>query len=96
MLYFDAGHKIGQHIRLFQKLYMEGKIHTCGSDVITELEHRSLCRRNETRTVNLEEQSEKSARAQSERTGNPVGDTADNVRRATGMKTFHNYFAFIT
>ena len=40
------------------------KIHTCGSDVISELEHRSLCGRNETRTVNLEEQSKKSATAQ--------------------------------
>ena len=30
------------------------KIHPCGSDVISELEHRSLGGRNETRTVNLE------------------------------------------
>ena len=57
------------------------KLQPCGSDVISELQHRSLCRRNETRTVNLEEQFEKSARAQSERTENPVGDTAGSVRR---------------
>ena len=63
------------------------KIHPCGSDVITELEHRLLCGRNETRTMDLEEQSEKSAKAQSERTENPVGDTAGSVRRATGMET---------
>ena len=46
----------------------DGKIHPCGSDVISELEHRSLCGRNETRTVNREEQYEKSARVQSKRT----------------------------
>ena len=63
-----------------------------GSDVISELEHRSLCGRNETRTVNHDDQSEKSARAMSERTENPVGDTAGSVRRATGMETFHNYY----
>ena len=34
---------------------------------------------------------EKSARAQSERTENPVGDTAGSVRRATGMEMCHNY-----
>ena len=44
------------------------KIHPSGSDAISELKHRSLCGRNETRTVNLEEQYEKSARAQSKRT----------------------------
>ena len=27
------------------------KIHPCGSDVISELDHTSLCGRNETRTV---------------------------------------------
>ena len=68
------------------------KIHPCASDVIPELEHRSLCGRNETRTVNLEEQSEKSARAKSERTENPVGDTNGSVRRSTGMETFHDYY----
>ena len=72
------------------------KIHPCGSDVISELEHMSLYGRNETRTVNLEEQSEKSARAHSEQTENPVGDTAGSVRLATGMETFHNYCALIT
>ena len=72
------------------------KIHPCESDVISEPEHRSLCGRNETRTVNLEEQSEKSARAQSERTENPVGDTAGSMRRTTGMETFHKYSALIT
>ena len=35
-------------------------------------------------------------RAQSERTENPVGDTAGSVRRATWMETFHNYCALIT
>ena len=44
------------------------KIHPCGSDVIYEHEHRPLCGKNETRTVNLEVQYEKSARAQSKRT----------------------------
>ena len=77
------------------------KLHPCGSDIISELQHRSLCRRNETRTVNLEEQFEKSAGAQSERTENPVGDTAGTVRKTAGMETFHNYYvpqycAFIT
>ena len=52
------------------------KIHPCGSDVISELKHRSLSGRNETRNVNLEEQS---ARAQSDRTENLVGDTAGSV-----------------
>ena len=68
------------------------KIHPCGSDVRSEFEHRSLRGRYETRTVNLEEQSEKSARPQSERTENPVGDTAGSVRRATGMEMLHNYY----
>ena len=67
------------------------KIHPCGSDVISELEHRSLCGRHETQSMNIEEQSEKSARAQSERTENPVGDTAGSVRRATGMEKFQTY-----
>ena len=44
------------------------KIHPCGSNVNSELEHRSICGRNETRTVNLQEQYEKSSRAQSKRT----------------------------
>ena len=52
----------------FVKKITKKKKHPCGSDVISELEHRSLCRRNETRTLNLEEQYEKSARAQSKRT----------------------------
>ena len=71
------------------------RIHPCLSDVIFELEHRSLCGKNETRTVDLEEQSEISAGAQSERTENPAGDTAGSARMASGMKTFHNYCALI-
>ena len=43
------------------------KMHPCGSGVIFELEYRSLCRKNETPTVNLVEQTEKYAGAQSVR-----------------------------
>ena len=82
-------------VNIIIKSYSE-KIHPGTSEVISELEHRSLCGRNQRRTVNLEEQYEKSARAHSERTENPVGDTDGSVRMATGMETFHNYCAFIT
>ena len=78
------------------KKWIVKKIHPCGSDVMSELQHRSLCGRNKTRTVNLEEQYEKSPRAQSKRTENAVGDTADSVRRATGMETLLSYCALIT
>ena len=57
--FYTVGHVMKEEIE---------KIHPCGIDVICELEHRSLCERNETRTVNLEEQYEKSARAQSKQT----------------------------
>ena len=72
-------------------MFQLNKIHPYGSDVIFELEHRSICGTNETRTVNLEEPSQKSARAHSERTENPVGGTPGSVRRATGMVMIHNY-----
>ena len=75
--------------------YEKSKIHPCGSDVISEHEHRSLCGRNETRTVNL--QAIRKIRQSPEQANrNPVGDTAGSVRRATGMEKFHNHSALIT
>ena len=46
--------------------------------------------RNETRSLNLEEQTKKYARMEM-----PVGDTAGSVRRTTGMGTYHNHYFFI-
>ena len=54
------------------------KIHPCGSGVISALENGSLCGMNEMRIVNLEEQSEKSARAR--------GEVACRLRRQHAWK----------
>ena len=76
------------------KKWIVKKIHPCGSDVMSELQHRSLCGRNETRTV--KRAIRKIRQSPEQANGNPVGDTAGSVRRATGMETFDNYCALIT